>query len=139
MNCFQLLLVLVILGAWLTVCLVLQLLLLFLFFPSSSLSFESMSNSSVSPSSGGISNSSLSFFLAVTADFYNAFLNLFSISSNFSSGIIIYSAFLGLSSGFTLFDIVTTSAISFLKNSPALYITFLEAVFKEPSPVFNNY
>ena len=98
-----------------------------------------MSNSSVSPSSGGISNSSLSLFLAVTADFCNAFLNLFNISSNFSSGIIIYSTFLGLSSGFTLFEIVTTSAISFLKNSPALYITFLEAIFKEPTPVFNNY
>ena len=74
--------------------------------------------------------------------FYNAFLNLFNISSNFSSGIIIYSTFLGFSSGFTissLFDLVTMSAISFPRNSPAFCTTFLEAVFKEPSLVFNNY
>ena len=47
--------------------------------------------------------------------FYNALLNLFNISSLFSGGTI-------------LFPI----------NSPALWTTFLEPVFKESSPVSKN-
>ena len=37
------------------------------------------------------------------------------------------------------FDGVTASEILFPKNSPALWTTFLEAVFKESIPVSNNY
>ena len=61
--------------------------------------------------------------------FENAFLSLFNISSLFFGGVIISSTFLEFSSGFTIllsFDLVTASAISFPKNSPALWITFLE-------------
>ena len=67
--------------------------------------------------------------------FYNMFLNLFNISSFFSSGIIISSTFLGFSLGLSLFDLVTASAILFHKSSSALWTTFLEAVFEESSPV----
>ena len=55
----------------------------------------------------------------------------------FSSGIIIPSrgsCFAILS----LVDLVTAYAILFSKNSPASWTTFLEAVFREPSPVSNN-
>ena len=38
-----------------------------------------------------------------------------------------------------MFDLVTASAILFPINSPVLWNTFLEAVFKESGPVFNNY
>ena len=73
--------------------------------------------------------------------FYNIFINMFNISSPFSGGIIISSTFLEFPSGFTIlwsFDLVTTFAILFPKNSPALWITFLEAVFTTSGPVPNN-
>ena len=38
----------------------------------------------------------------------------------------------------SLFDLVTASAILFHKISPALWTTFLEAIFKESSLVSNN-
>ena len=55
---------------------------------------------------------------------------------------MISSAFPGISSSFTIlssFDLVPASPVLFLKNSPALWTTFLEVVFKESSPVFSNY
>ena len=61
--------------------------------------------------------------------FYNTFINLFNILSLFSDGIIISST----GSCFTIlssFDLVTASAILFPKNSPALWTSCLEAVFK---------
>ena len=63
--------------------------------------------------------------------FCNTFLNLSNVSSLFSRGIIIYSKVLvsQFYHGLTLFP----------KNSPALWTTFLEAVFKESNPVSNNY
>ena len=70
---------------------------------------------------------------------YNAYLNSFNISSLFSGGIIIISStFLKFLSetdcGFTIFYM-----IFFPINSPvasaALLTTFLEAVFRESSPV----
>ena len=72
-------------------------------------------------------------------DFFITFLNLFNISSLFSSRTIISSTFLECSSGFiilSLFD--TVSAILFPKTSPALQTTFLEAAYKGSSPVYNN-
>ena len=70
--------------------------------------------------------------------FCNTLLNLFNILSLFSSRIIIsytgsYLTILSSS------EYVTVSAILFPINSPALSITFLEAVFKESSPVSNNW
>ena len=64
------------------------------------------------------------------------------MSTLFYSGIIIFSTFFVFSSGFTIllsFELVTASAILFPKNSPVLWPTFLEIVFKEYSPVSNNY
>ena len=68
---------------------------------------------------------------------YNTFLNFFNIYfSFFSSGIIISSA--GCCFPILLsFDLVTASAVLFPKNSPALWTIFLEAVFKESSPLSN--
>ena len=69
--------------------------------------------------------------------FYNTCLNSLDISHLFSGGIIISSTFLGCLSitcfGFTIlssFDLATASAIFFPENLPALWTTFLEAVFK---------
>ena len=69
--------------------------------------------------------------------FYDTCRNSFNISFLFSGGITISSAFLGCSSGFKIFP-----TILFRINSPvasaALWTTFLEAVFRAFSPVFNN-
>ena len=73
--------------------------------------------------------------------FYNTFVNLFSIFFLFYGGIVIFSTFLELSS-ITGFVFTILSAVLFPINSPvasvALWTTFLEAVFKEFSPVSNN-
>ena len=64
-------------------------------------------------------------------------LDLFNISSISSGGII----FCSTGSCFTMlstFDLVYASAMLFPMNSSALWSTFLEAVFKESSPVSNN-
>ena len=36
------------------------------------------------------------------------------------------------------YELVTASAILFPKNSPVLWTTFLEAIFKQSSPVSHN-
>ena len=57
---------------------------------------------------------------------YDTFLNLFNISSFFSSEIIISSKFLGFSSAFIILssiDLATASAILVTKNAPALWTT----------------
>ena len=66
--------------------------------------------------------------------FYNTFLNLLNISFIFSGRIIISSTD-SCFSILTSFDLVTVSAILFPINSPALWNTVLEAVFKESRPV----
>ena len=58
---------------------------------------------------------------------YDTFLNLFNISSFFSSEIIISSKIIGFSSAFIIlssFDLATASEILVTKNSPALWTTF---------------
>ena len=62
---------------------------------------------------------------------------MFNISSHFSGGMIISSTGSCLTI-LSSFDLVTVSSILFPKNSPALWTTFLEAVFEESSLVFNN-
>ena len=69
--------------------------------------------------------------------FSNTYLNLFNVSSLFSGGIIISST----GSCFTILlssKLVAVSAILFLKNSPALWTTFLEVVNIESCPASNN-
>ena len=70
--------------------------------------------------------------------FYNTIPNSFNISSLFPGGIIFYSV------GFVFtillsYNLATASAILSPKNSPVLWTTFLEAVFKESGPVSNNW
>ena len=74
------------------------------------------------------------------------FINLFNISSLFSSRIIIPSTLLRFSSGIQFYHHltyciwVTASALLFSKNCPALWTaTFLEAVFTTIKPISNNY
>ena len=69
--------------------------------------------------------------------FHNAFLNLFNILSFFSDGIIISSSGSCLTI-LSSFGLVTAYVISFSKNSPAVWTTFLRAVFKESSPASIN-
>ena len=71
--------------------------------------------------------------------FYNnTCLNVFNILSLPSGGIVTSST----NSYFTILsplDLVTVAIILFLINLPALWITFLKAVYKESSPVSNKF
>ena len=69
--------------------------------------------------------------------FCNAFLNLLNIYFLFLGGVTISSSYIEFPAGFTIFSVLLFPMKSPV-SSAALWISFLEAVYREPCPVPSN-